>query len=137
MLYTQGNDVTRIQCAFVDTPEVEKITDFIGSQRAYPEAYLRPEYVGEEGSSTVDYNISERDAMFREAAEVIVIAQQGSASLIQRKLKLGYNRAGRIVDQLEAAGIVGPFEGSKARQVLIQDLIGLQQLLDNEIQKNE
>ena len=137
MLYTQGNDVTRIQCAFVDTPEVEKITDFIGSQRAYPEAYLLPEYVGEEGSSTVDYNISERDAMFREAAEVIVIAQQGSASLIQRKLKLGYNRAGRIVDQLEAAGIVGPFEGSKARQVLIQDLIGLQQLLDNEIQKNE
>ena len=137
MLYTQGNDVTRIQCAFVDTPEVEKITDFIGSQRAYPEAYLLPEYVGEEGSSTVDYNISERDAMFREAAEVIVIAQQGSASLIQRKLKLGYNRAGRIVDQLEAAGIVGPFEGSKARQVLIQDLIGLQQLLDNEIKKNE
>ncbi|MDA1144788.1 MAG: DNA translocase FtsK, partial [Bacteroidetes bacterium] len=137
MLYTQGNDVTRIQCAFVDTPEVEKITDFIGSQRAYPEAYLLPEYVGEEGSSTVDYNISERDAMFREAAEVIVIAQQGSASLIQRKLKLGYNRAGRIVDQLEAAGIVGPFEGSKARQVLIQDLLGLQQLLDNEIQKNE
>ena len=137
MLYTQGNDVTRIQCAFVDTPEVEKITDFIGSQRAYPEAYLLPEYVGEEAGSTIDYNISERDAMFREAAEVIVIAQQGSASLIQRKLKLGYNRAGRIVDQLEAAGIVGPFEGSKARQVLVQDMLGLQQLLDNETQKNE
>jgi S-DNA-T family DNA segregation ATPase FtsK/SpoIIIE len=136
MLYTQGNDVTRIQCAFVDTPEVEKITDFIGSQRAYPEAYLLPEYIGEENGSTVDYNISERDAMFREAAEVIVIAQQGSASLIQRKLKLGYNRAGRIVDQLEAAGIVGPFEGSKARQVLVQDMAGLQQLLDNETQKD-
>jgi len=136
MLYTQGNDVTRIQCAFVDTPEVEKITDFIGSQRAYPEAYLLPEYIGEENGSTIDYDISERDAMFREAAEVIVIAQQGSASLIQRKLKLGYNRAGRIVDQLEAAGIVGPFEGSKARQVLVQDMVGLQQLLDNETQKD-
>jgi S-DNA-T family DNA segregation ATPase FtsK/SpoIIIE len=136
MLYTQGNDVTRIQCAFVDTPEVEKITDFIGSQRAYPEAYLLPEYIGEENGSTIDYDISERDAMFREAAEVIVIAQQGSASLIQRKLKLGYNRAGRIVDQLEAAGIVGPFEGSKARQVLVQDMVALQQLLDNETQKD-
>ena len=136
MLYTQGNDVTRIQCAFVDTPEVEKITDFIGSQRAYPEAHLLPEYVGEEGGSSIDYEISERDAMFKEAAEVIVIAQQGSASLIQRKLKLGYNRAGRIVDQLEAAGIVGPFEGSKARQVLVPDMVALQQLFDNETKSN-
>ncbi len=134
MLYTQGNDVTRIQCAFVDTPEVEKITDFIGSQRAYPDAYLLPEYVGNDDSGTsIDYNISERDSKFREAAEVIVIAQQGSASLIQRKLKLGYNRAGRIIDQLEAAGIVGPFEGSKARQVNVPDMVALDELLNNEL----
>ncbi|SDL84496.1 FtsK/SpoIIIE family DNA translocase [Kriegella aquimaris] len=132
MLYTQGNDVTRIQCAFVDTPEVAKITEYIGSQRAYPQAYELPEYVGEDSGTSIDYNISDRDAMFRDAAEVIVIAQQGSASLIQRKLKLGYNRAGRIVDQLEAAGIVGPFEGSKARQVLVPDLVALDQLLNNE-----
>ncbi|NAY90800.1 DNA translocase FtsK [Muricauda sp. JGD-17] len=132
MLYTQGNDVTRLQCAFVDTPEVAKITDYIGSQRAYPEAHLLPEYVGEESGTSLDNNISDRDAMFREAAEVIVTAQQGSASLIQRKLKLGYNRAGRIIDQLEAAGIVGPFEGSKARQVLVPDMYALDQLLANE-----
>ena len=132
MLFTQGNDVTRLQCAFVDTPEVAKITEYIGSQRGYPDAHLLPEYVGEDSGTSIDYEISERDAMFREAAEVIVIAQQGSASLIQRKLKLGYNRAGRIIDQLEAAGIVGPFEGSKARQVLIHDMASLNQLLDNE-----
>lgn len=133
MLYTQGNDVTRIQCAFVDTPEVAKITEYIGSQRAYPEAHELPEYVGEDSGTSVDYDIADRDKMFREAAEVIVTAQQGSASLIQRKLKLGYNRAGRIIDQLEAAGIVGPFEGSKARQVLVPDLVALDQLLENEI----
>ena len=133
MLFTQGNDVTRIQCAFVDTPEVAKITEFIGSQRAYPDAHILPEYSGNDDSGTsIDNNISDRDAMFREAAEVIVIAQQGSASLIQRKLKLGYNRAGRIIDQLEAAGIVGPFEGSKARQVLVPDIYALDQLLSNE-----
>ena len=107
LLYTQGNDITRVQCAFVDTPEVDKICDFIGSQKAYPEAYLLPEYVGEESGIKLDIDISERDSLFREAAEVIVTAQQGSASLIQRKLKLGYNRAGRLIDQLEAAGIVG------------------------------
>jgi len=132
MLFTQGNDVTRIQCAFVDTPEVAKIVEYIGSQRAYPEAHELPEYVGEDSGTSVDYNVSDRDQKFREAAEVIVIAQQGSASLIQRKLKLGYNRAGRIIDQLEAAGIVGPFEGSKARQVYVSDMVALQQLLDNE-----
>ncbi|WP_298486169.1 DNA translocase FtsK [uncultured Maribacter sp.] len=132
MLYTQGNDVTRIQCAFVDTPEVEKITEYIGSQRAYPEAHELPEYSGEESGTSLDNNISERDAMFRDAAEVIVIAQQGSASLIQRKLKLGYNRAGRIIDQLEAAGIVGPFEGSKARQVYVPDMIALEEIFNNE-----
>tara|TARA_R110001583_G_scaffold412_2_gene3781 strand:+ start:23862 stop:26249 length:2388 start_codon:yes stop_codon:yes gene_type:complete len=132
MLFTNGNDVVRLQCAFVDTPEVEKITDFIGSQRAYPNAYLLPEYSGEEVGTSLDINISERDLLFRDAALVIVHAQQGSASLLQRKLKLGYNRAGRLIDQLEAAGIVGQFEGSKARQVLIPDEMALNQLLDNE-----
>lgn len=132
MLYSGGNDITRIQCAFVDTPEVEKITDFIGAQRAYPEAYQLPEYVGEEGGTNLDIDIADRDKLFREAAEVIVIAQQGSASLLQRKLKLGYNRAGRLIDQLEAAGVVGPFEGSKARQVLVTDIAALDQLLENE-----
>lgn len=132
MLYTQGNDMTRIQCAFVDTPEVERITDFIGSQKAYPSAHLLPEYVGEESGTSLDIDISERDQLFKEAAEIIVIAQQGSASLLQRKLKLGYNRAGRLIDQLEAAGIVGHFEGSKARQVLVPDLASLEQLLENE-----
>jgi S-DNA-T family DNA segregation ATPase FtsK/SpoIIIE len=132
MLFTQGNDLTRIQCAFVDTPEVAKITDFIGSQRAYPTAHQLPEYVGEESGTSLDVDIADRDALFNEAAEVIVIAQQGSASLLQRKLKLGYNRAGRLIDQLEAAGIVGPFEGSKARQVLITDMVHLQQILENE-----
>ncbi|MBU2951681.1 DNA translocase FtsK [Tamlana agarivorans] len=133
MLYTQGNDLIRVQCAFVDTPEVEKITEFIGSQKAYPDAYLLPEYVGEESGTSLDIDISDRDKLFKDAAIVIVTAQQGSASLLQRKLKLGYNRAGRIIDQLEAAGIVGPFEGSKARQVLITDLIALDQHLENEI----
>ena len=114
MLYTQGNDLIRVQCAFVDTPEVERITDFIGSQKAYPEAYQLPEYVGEESGTSLDIDKSDRDKLFKDAAIVIVTAQQGSASLLQRKLKLGYNRAGRIIDQLEAAGIVGPFEGSKA-----------------------
>ncbi|WP_204345761.1 DNA translocase FtsK [Psychroserpens algicola] len=132
MLYTQGNDITRIQCAFVDTPEVEKITEFIGAQKAYPEAYLLPEYVGEESGTSLDNNIADRDKLFREAAEIIVTAQQGSASLLQRKLKLGYNRAGRLIDQLEAAGIVGGFEGSKARQVLVPDLVALDELLANE-----
>ena len=132
LLYTAGNDIDRIQCAFVDTPEVEKITDFIGSQRAYPEAYLLPEYVGEEAGINLEVDIEDRDKLFREAAEIIVTAQQGSASLLQRKLKLGYNRAGRLIDQLEAAGIVGGFEGSKARQVLVTDLVALDQLLENE-----
>ncbi|MEC7619548.1 MAG: DNA translocase FtsK [Bacteroidota bacterium] len=131
MLYTQGNDLTRIQCAFVDTPEIQKITDYIGTQIGYATAYVLPEYI-EENSSSLDLDPSERDELFREAAEVIVTAQQGSASLLQRKLKLGYNRAGRIIDQMEVAGIVGPFEGSKARQVLISDLNALEILLNNE-----
>ena len=132
MLFTQGNDLIRVQCAFVDTPEIEKITEFIGSQKAYPDAFLLPEYLGEESGTSIDIDIADRDKLFREAAEVIVTAQQGSASLLQRKLKLGYNRAGRLIDQLEAAGIVGPFEGSKARQVLVTDLTSLDRLLENE-----
>ena len=132
MLYTQGNELIRVQCAFVDTPEVEKLTDFIGSQKAYASAHVLPEYIGDESGTSLDIDISDRDKLFREAAEVIVIAQQGSASLLQRKLKLGYNRAGRLIDQLEAAGIVGPFEGSKARQVIITDLSALDRHLENE-----
>ena len=132
MLYTNGNDVVRVQCAFIDTPEVEKITEFIGSQKAYATAYLLPEFVGEESGINLDMDISERDGLFREAAEIIVNAQQGSASLLQRKLKLGYNRAGRLIDQLEAAGIVGPFEGSKARSVNILDMSSLDQFFNNE-----
>ena len=132
MLYTQGNEMIRIQCAFVDTPEIQRITEYIGSQRAYPNAYLLPEYVGPDSEPTdTDFDPAERDSMFREAAEVVVTAQQGSASLLQRKLKLGYNRAGRLIDQLEHAGIVGPFEGSKARQVLVQDLTTLERILSN------
>ena len=132
MLYTNGNDMVRVQCAFIDTPEVEKITEFIGSQKAYATAYLLPEFVGEESGINLDVDISERDTLFREAAEVIVNAQQGSASLLQRKLKLGYNRAGRLIDQLESAGIVGPFEGSKARSVNIPDISSLDQFFNNE-----
>ena len=132
MLFTQGNELKRLQCAFVDTPEVDKITEFIGSQKAYPEAHQLPAYEADDSGTGVDIDVSERDKLFREAAEVIVTAQQGSASLLQRKLKLGYNRAGRIIDQLEAAGIVGPFEGSKARQVLVTDLAALDQLLNEE-----
>ncbi|MBC7642622.1 MAG: DNA translocase FtsK [Flavobacterium sp.] len=133
MLYTNGNDVVRVQCAFVDTPEVEKIVDYIGGQKAYPDAFLLPEFIGEEGGGAkLEIDISERDSLFREAAEIIVTAQQGSASLLQRKLKLGYNRAGRLIDQLEAAGIVGPFEGSKARNVNVSDLSSLDTMLNNQ-----
>ena len=137
LLYTNGNDLVRVQCAFVDTPEVERIVDYIGSQKAYPSAYLLPEFIGEDGANTnLEFDISERDSMFREAAEIIVTSQQGSASLLQRKLKLGYNRAGRLIDQLEAAGIVGPFEGSKARAVNITDLASLEQFFNNEQNEN-
>ncbi|HBK72532.1 MAG TPA: cell division protein FtsK [Flavobacteriaceae bacterium] len=132
MLISTGNAVTRLQCAFVDTPEVDRVTDFIGSQRAYASAYILPEYVGEENGTGIAIDIADRDELFLDAAHVIVNAQQGSASLLQRKLKLGYNRAGRIIDQLEAAGIVGHFEGSKARQVLVPDILALEQLLNNE-----
>lgn len=131
MLISLGSDLIRLQCAFIDTPEVEEITDFIGNQRAYPEAFLLPEYVGESEANTNDTDLDDRDALFEDAARMIVQHQSGSTSLIQRKLKLGYNRAGRIIDQLEAARIVGPFEGSKARQVLIKDEFALEELLNN------
>lgn len=130
MLLSTGNDLIRIQCAFVDTPEAEKITEFIGSQRAYPSAFLLPEYVGEDGESgKEEVDLSERDKMFDDAAKLVVQFQQGSASFLQRKLKLGYNRAGRIVDQLEAAGIIGPFEGSKAREVRCKDMAQLDEII--------
>ncbi len=132
MLLSTGSDLIRLQCAFVDTPEVEKISDFIGDQRGYPSAMLLPEYVGEgeASSSSKEYDPDNRDPMFEEAARLIVLHQQGSTSLIQRKMKLGYNRAGRIIDQLEAAGIVGPFEGSKAREVLYPDEYSLERHLE-------
>ena len=133
ILITGSSEPTRVQCAFVDTPEVEDIVDYIGAQVAYPTAYLLPEYIGEnnESSSVKSIDLSDRDPLFDEAARLIVIQQQGSTSLIQRKFAIGYNRAGRLMDQLEAAGIVGPFEGSKARQVLIPDEYSLEQLLNS------
>jgi S-DNA-T family DNA segregation ATPase FtsK/SpoIIIE len=133
MLISTGQDLIRLQCGFVDTPEVESICDFIGNQRAYPEALLLPEYVGEDGGASKDFDLDDIDSMFADAARIVVMHQQGSASLLQRKLKLGYNRAGRIVDQLEAFGIIGPFQGAKAREVLYQDPQALEELLQ---QKN-
>jgi S-DNA-T family DNA segregation ATPase FtsK/SpoIIIE len=132
MLFSAGSDLIRVQCAFIDTPEVDRLCDYIGEQQGYPDAYLLPEVAGAEGDegSGQDFDDGERDSMFEEAARCIVLHQQGSTSLIQRKLKLGYNRAGRLVDQLERAGIVGPFEGSKARAVLIPDEYQLEQLLN-------
>ncbi len=130
MLISQGSDLVRVQCAFVDTPEVEKINDYIGSQKGYPSALLLPEYVGDSTSSEAgEVDMSNKDAFFEEAARVVVANQSGSTSLIQRRFSIGYNRAGRIIDQLEAAGIVGPFEGSKARQVLVPDEVSLEHIL--------
>ncbi|MBQ8222241.1 MAG: DNA translocase FtsK [Bacteroidales bacterium] len=131
MLFSTGNDLVRLQCAFIDTPEVEEITDFIGSQRAYPEAYNLPDCPDEkdEGGAKETLNPDERDPLFEEAAYIIVQTQQGSTSMLQRKLKLGYNRAGRIIDQLEKAGIVGPFAGSKQREVRVANEMALEQFL--------
>lgn len=130
MLFSQGNDLVRVQCAFVDTPEVERICEFIGNQRGYPEIFTLPEYVGESASGgTGTFDDDDKDELFDDAARMLVQHQQGSASLLQRKMKIGYNRAGRLIDQMEAAGIIGPFEGSKARQVLISDLDTLEQFL--------
>ncbi len=131
MLISTGNDITRLQCAFIDTPEVERICEFIGSQRAYPQAHILPEYEGEAESTASKADLNYKDALFNDAALIVVKHQSGSTSLIQRKLRLGYNRAGSIIDQLEAAGIVGPFEGSKARKVLVRDEIALEELLKN------
>lgn len=132
MLLSTGNDLIRIQCAFIDTPEVEAITDFIGNQQGYPDAFMLPEFVPEGGKAdTESFDPDDRDPMFRDAAYIVVQHQQGSASLLQRRLKLGYNRAGRLVDQLEAAGVIGPFEGSKARQVLFADNTQLEQYLNS------
>jgi S-DNA-T family DNA segregation ATPase FtsK/SpoIIIE len=129
MLYSTGNDLIRLQCGFVDTPEVEEITDYIGNQQAYPTAFHLPEVVDENQLEMGNFADEDRDELFEEAARIVVMTQQGSASMLQRKLKLGYNRAGRLVDQLEAAGIIGPFEGSKGRKVLFADEISLDQFL--------
>ena len=131
LLYTQGNDLVRVQCAFVDTPEVERVAEFIGDQRGYPQAFLLPEYVDEKEAEGRDFDASDRDPLFEDAARLIVQNQVGSTSLIQRRMKLGYNRAGRLMDQLEDAGIVGPNVGSKPRQVLLPDEYALEQFLNN------
>jgi len=130
MLFSQGNELIRIQCAFVDTPEVENIVNYISKQQSYPTAYYLPEYIKIEGEVSMgSIDMSKRDPLFEEAARLIVANQQGSTSLIQRKFSIGYNRAGRIIDQLEVAGIIGPYEGSKARQVLVADEYQLEQVL--------
>jgi len=131
MLFSTGNDLIRLQCGFVDTPEVEAITDMIGSQRAYPEAYLLPEYIEEGGEGNPKEIDDKLDSLYEEAAYIIVNQQQGSTSLIQRKLKIGYNRAGRIIDQMEATGLIGAHRGSKAREVLITDVMMLEEFLKN------
>lgn len=131
MLYFNGNEILRLQCAFVDTPEVEKIAEFIGEQKGYATAFMLPEYSSEETSSSAGtFDPNEKDALFEDAARIIVSTQQGSTSMLQRQLKLGYNRAGRIMDQLEASGIVGGFNGAKAREVMISDLNSLEQFLE-------
>ena len=129
MLISTGSEMIRLQCGFVDTPEVEKICEFIGSQRAYPDALLLPEFVGEGTDGGGDMDLDELDPIFVDSARIVVMNQQGSASLLQRKLKVGYNRAGRIVDQLEGYGIIGPFQGSKAREVLFSDIDTLEEFL--------
>ncbi|MCL4149661.1 UNVERIFIED_CONTAM: hypothetical protein GTU68_007980 [Idotea baltica] len=129
MLLSMGSDMIRLQCPFVDTPEVEGICDYIGEQRGYESAYLLPEFYGDDEPDILDFDPTQLDVMFDDAARVLVTFQQGSTSLIQRKMKLGYNRAGRIIDQLEGAGIVGPFEGSKAREVLVKDMESLEVVL--------
>jgi S-DNA-T family DNA segregation ATPase FtsK/SpoIIIE len=133
MLFSQGGDLIRVQCAFVDTPEVENIVKYVSQQQSYPTAFYLPEYVGgeSEGSDLSDVDLSKRDPLFEEAARLIVASQQGSTSLIQRKFSIGYNRAGRLADQLEAAGIIGPPDGSKPRQVLISDEYNLEMKLKN------
>ena len=138
MLFSTGSDLIRLQCAFIDTPEIEEVTSYIGAQRAYPDAWHLPEYYDEEPNNKNEFDANERDELFEDAAMIIVQTQQGSTSLLQRKLKLGYNRAGRIIDQLEAAGIVGPFEGSKAREVRVANEMALEQFLkDLDLNEND
>ena len=130
LLFAPGSELIRLQCAFIDIPELEKLTEFIGNQRSYPTPYFLPEYIDENSTDGfMDFDLSKRDGLFNDAARLVVAHQQGSTSLIQRKFSIGYNRAGRIIDQLEAAGIVGPFEGSKARQVMFPDEYSLEQYL--------
>lgn len=136
MLYSHGSELVRLQGPYIDTSEIDKLCEFVGAQRGYETAYILPEFIGEDTESPGAADLADRDQMFDEAARLIVRHQQGSTSLIQRKLKLGYNRAGRLIDQLEAAGIVGPFEGSKARIVLVQDEYALEQLLNEIDEKN-
>ena len=131
MLVSYNGEITRLQCAFVDTPEVEKVCEFIGDQRGYPDAFLLPEYVDEKDLEGKDFDANNRDPLFEDAAKLIVQNQMGSTSLIQRRMKLGYNRAGRLMDQLEAAGVVGPNQGSKAREVLFKTDMELQDFLDS------
>ena len=130
MLISYNGEIVRLQCAFVDTPEVDKVTDFIGYQEGYPEPFLLPEYIDEKDLEGKDFDIGDRDSLFEDAARLIVQNQIGSTSLLQRRMKLGYNRAGRLMDQLEAAGIVGPNQGSKARDVLVKTESELQEILD-------
>jgi S-DNA-T family DNA segregation ATPase FtsK/SpoIIIE len=136
MLFSNGSDLIRLQCAFVDTPEVEAVANFIGTQQGYPNAFALPEYVDDSAGGRAGDD-RDRDVLFEEAAKIVVVHQQGSASLLQRRLKIGYNRAGRMIDQLESAGIVGPFDGSKARQVLIHDEYNLEQFLSNADQSDD
>jgi S-DNA-T family DNA segregation ATPase FtsK/SpoIIIE len=132
LLFAPGSDLIRLQCGFIDIPELERITDFVGQQKAYPTPYFLPEYIDEgSGDGLLDVDLSKKDSLFNDAARLVVAHQQGSTSLIQRKFSIGYNRAGRIIDQLEAAGIVGQFEGSKARQVLFPDEYSLEQYLNS------
>jgi S-DNA-T family DNA segregation ATPase FtsK/SpoIIIE len=131
MLISYNGEIVRLQCAFVDTPEVDKIVDFIGEQRGYAQAFMLPEYIDGKDADGKDFDVNDKDTLFEDAARLIVMSQSGSTSLLQRKMKLGYNRAGRLMDQLEAAGIVGASQGSKVRDVLIKTDADLQMYLDN------
>jgi S-DNA-T family DNA segregation ATPase FtsK/SpoIIIE len=131
MLISYNGEIVRLQCAFVDTPEVDKIVDFIGDQRGYAQAFMLPEYIDGKDADGKEFDVNDKDALFEDAARLIVMSQSGSTSLLQRKMKLGYNRAGRLMDQLEAAGIVGASQGSKVRDVLIKTDADLQMYLDN------
>jgi S-DNA-T family DNA segregation ATPase FtsK/SpoIIIE len=131
MLISYNGDIVRLQCAFVDTPEVDRIVDFIAEQRGYPQPFLLPEYIDEKDMEGKDFDLNDKDPLFEDAARLIVASQVGSTSLLQRRMKLGYNRAGRLMDQLEAAGGVGANQGSKAREVLVKTEADLQQMLDS------